>query len=153
MQKLAIFIVIIILVAGGFWYFNQRSTPVVQEITDTNQPLNENIPVNTNQPSEQATSTDQVAGTVKEFTVEGSNFKFSPNMIKVAKGDTVRVTFKNIGGFHDFVLDEFNIRMAQIGDGQQETVEFVANQTGSFEFYCSVGQHRQMGMVGTLIVE
>lgn len=154
MKKLVIFIVVlIILLGGGFWYFNQRTKPVVQDIPNTNQPLNVNTPVNTNQPPEQASSTVEAVGSIKEFTVEGSNFKFAPNEIKVAKGDTVRVIFKNSGGFHDFVLDEFNVKTSQIGDGLQETVEFTADQTGQFEFYCSVGQHRQMGMVGTLIVE
>jgi uncharacterized cupredoxin-like copper-binding protein len=32
-------------------------------------------------------------------------------------------------------------------------VQFVADKTGTFEFYCSVGNHRQMGMVGTLVVQ
>src|SRR3989338_224730 len=46
---------------------------------------------------------------VKEFTVEGSNFKFSLSEMKVKKGDTVKITFKNSGGMHDFKLDEFNV--------------------------------------------
>jgi len=33
------------------------------------------------------------------------------------------------------------------------SVEFVADQEGAFEYYCSVGNHRQQGMKGTLIVE
>ena len=90
---------------------------------------------------------------VKTFTVEGSSFKFSPSNMTVKKGDTVRVTFKNTSGFHDWVLDEFNVRTKQIAAGAEETVEFVADKAGSFEYYCSVGSHRQMGMVGTLIVE
>src|SRR3989344_1215673 len=94
-----------------------------------------------------------VVGAVKEFTVEGSPFKFVPNVINVKKGDTVRVTFKNVTGTHDFVIDEFDVRTNQIGEGEEEEVEFIADKAGTFEYYCSVGNHRAMGMVGKLIVE
>ncbi len=90
---------------------------------------------------------------VVEVTVTGRNMSFDPKEIKVKKGDTVRVTFKNAQGFHDFVIDEFKVKTEQISAGQEEVVEFVADKTGSFEYYCSVGSHRKMGMWGTLIVE
>ena len=90
---------------------------------------------------------------LKEFSITGVPFSFSPNTIKVKKGDFVRIHFTNKSGFHDWVLNEFNIRTAQIPAGSTETVDFVASKAGSFEFYCSVGDHRQKGMVGTFIVE
>lgn len=90
---------------------------------------------------------------VKSFTVVGSNFVFAPSSLKVKKGDTVRITFTSGGGMHDFVLDGFGVKTKQLADGASETVEFAADKTGSFEFYCSVGTHRSMGMVGTLVVE
>jgi len=40
-----------------------------------------------------------------------------------------------------------------VSGGQKTTVQFVANQTGTFEFYCGVGSHRDLGMVGQLIVQ
>ena len=73
--------------------------------------------------------------------------------MKVKIGDTVRVNFRNAGAMpHDFVIDEFNVRTKQIPVGE-ETIEFVADKTGSFEFYCSVGNHRELGMKGTLMIE
>lgn len=90
---------------------------------------------------------------VMEVTVTGRNMSFDPKEIKVKKGQKVRVTFKNAQGFHDFVLDEFNVKTKQISAGQEEVVEFIADKTGTFEYYCSVGSHRQMGMTGKLIVE
>lgn len=93
-------------------------------------------------------------GSVKEFTVEGSNFKFLPATMTVNKGDTVKITFKNTGGFHDFVIDEFKgAKTKQIGANASETIEFVADKAGTFEYYCSVGNHRGMGMKGTLTVK
>lgn len=99
------------------------------------------------------TSTGATSGPVKSFTVEGNNFKFSPATMAVKKGDRVRVTFKNVQGMHDFVIDEFNAKTQRLsGAGETETIEFVADKAGTFEYYCSVGTHRQMGMVGTLSV-
>jgi plastocyanin len=89
---------------------------------------------------------------VKEFTVTGGNFEFTPATMEVKKGDTVRITFVNVEGFHDFVIDEFDVATKQIQGGAEEVVEFVADETGSFEYYCSVGKHREMGMKGTLTV-
>ncbi|MCC2630639.1 MAG: Blue (Type 1) copper protein [Candidatus Paceibacter sp.] len=91
-------------------------------------------------------------GTEKVFTVEGSNFKFSPTTINVKKGDVVKIVFKNTGGFHDFVLPEFNVKTKQGNGPFTEEVTFTASKTGSFEYYCSVGNHRGMGMKGTLTV-
>ncbi|MFA9288639.1 MAG: plastocyanin/azurin family copper-binding protein [Weeksellaceae bacterium] len=99
------------------------------------------------------TMENETEGEVKEFTVKGDEFTFAPNTMTVNKGDTVRITFENTEGFHDLVIDEFDVATAQIQAGASETVEFVADKTGSFEYYCSVGQHRQMGMVGTLTVK
>ncbi|MDD2807916.1 MAG: cupredoxin domain-containing protein [Patescibacteria group bacterium] len=101
---------------------------------------------NTNQAtSEQATE--------KTFTVIGSNFSYDVKEIKVKKGDKVKIIFKNVEGFHDWNLDEFNAHTAKIQGGSQAELEFVVDKTGTFEYYCSVGSHRQMGMVGNLIVE
>lgn len=89
----------------------------------------------------------------KSFTVLGSDFKFSLSEIKVKKGDTVKINFKNIAGTHDWRIDAFNAGTRVLAAGQEETIEFAASKTGRFEYYCSVGTHRQMGMKGLLIVE
>lgn len=89
----------------------------------------------------------------KEFVVMGSNYKFDVSEIKVKNGDTVKITFKNSEGMHDWVIDEFNSRTKVIKGGEMETVMFTVDKTGTFEYYCSVGQHRKNGMVGKLIVE
>jgi plastocyanin len=92
-------------------------------------------------------------GTVKTFTVAAENFSFTLPEIKVKMGDTVKITLENKEGMHDWVIDEFNARTKLLKAGESDTIEFVANKVGSFEYYCSVGSHRQMGMKGNLIVE
>jgi plastocyanin len=97
----------------------------------------------------------------KTFVLTGENFKFMMDGVeapelRVNEGDTVRIEFTSTDGFHDWVVDEFGatprVRSGE-GDGSSTFVEFVADEVGTFEYYCSVGQHRANGMVGNLIVE
>jgi plastocyanin len=90
---------------------------------------------------------------MQTFEVSGVNFAFSTEEIRVKKGDKVKIVFTSESGFHDWVVDEFNAATEQIKAGNTTSVEFVADKTGNFEYYCSVGQHRAQGMVGRLIVE
>lgn len=82
-----------------------------------------------------------------------ANFAFSQSEIRVKKGENIELTLEITQGFHDFVVDEFNARTKQMNVGGKETIEFTANKSGVFEYYCSVGKHREMGMKGKLIVE
>ena len=96
---------------------------------------------------------------MKTFVLTGENFKFKMNgktnpEIRVKEGDKVRIEFSSVGGFHDLVVDEFDAATAQVRDTDGMTsVEFTADKKGTYEYYCSVGQHRQMGMKGMFVVE
>lgn len=89
----------------------------------------------------------------KSFTVIGSNYAYDLEDITVQEGDEVTINFRSNEGTHDFVIDELDVATDTITEGQETSVTFVADQTGTFEFYCSVGNHRAQGMVGTLTVE
>lgn len=91
--------------------------------------------------------------TTLTFDVVGGNYYFTPNIMKVQKGDTVKINFKNNDGFHDFKIDEFSVATSRIKSGEETSVSFVVDKSGTFEYYCSVGTHRLMGMKGTLVVE
>lgn len=91
-------------------------------------------------------------GEVKEFNLEAGSFYFTPNKITVNQGDTVKVTIHNVGGTHDWVIDEFNARTDVTQTGDTASTTFVADKAGTFEFYCSIDSHRAKGMVGTLTV-
>ena len=99
----------------------------------------------------QATNSQFVAN--KTVDVKGANYSFDVKEIRVKLNDKVKINFTNQEGFHDFRIDEFNVATKQIPAGQTETAEFVANKKGTFQYYCSVGQHRANGMWGNLIVE
>lgn len=94
-----------------------------------------------------------VVPSIKEFVVENEGLTFKITEMKVKKGDTVKLTFKVTKGNHDWVVDEFNARTKVMQAGQEETIQFVADKAGTFEYYCSVPGHRIAGMKGNLIVE
>lgn len=149
MSKNIFLIVSLVVILGfGIFYFISKKpvlAPTTEQANQTLQPT----PTVPSLASQSAATNSQI----KEFTVTASNYKFDPVEIKVKKGDRVRVTFKNSAAFHNFVIDELNVKTSVIGSGKVETIEFTADKIGTFEYYCSVGNHRQLGMVGKLIVE
>ena len=54
-------------------------------------------------------------------------------------------------GTHDFNIDEFNVH-ASTPTGKVTPVEFVADKSGEFVYYCSLPGHRENGHWGTLKV-
>jgi|GEM_PF-520658 len=87
------------------------------------------------------------------FTLDSFNFGYSMDEIRVNEGDTVTINLTSSDGFHDWVVDEFGAATEKIQAGGNTSVTFVASEAGTYEYYCSVGNHRAEGMVGTLIVE
>ena len=169
MNNKAIFYVIgaIIIIGGGIYFYQMpASAPAVNNEAANNTTPTNNMPVPdvnikdviVNEEPAAPINTDTPTANlntpkIQTFNVSASNFTFSLKEMRVKKGDTVKVVFTNTSGFHDWVIDEFKTRTPQISAGQTSTVEFVANKTGTFEYYCSVGSHRAMGMKGNLIVE
>jgi len=143
MNKIIISVLVIVVLAGGYVYYNNQKTDEeikVTDIVDTTV-----VDSNTN---------------VKEFTmtswVENKNGKMAPsfslNEMRVKKGDTVRINITNTAGSHDFTLDEFGIKK-DTPLNELVVIEFVADKVGTFEYYCSKYNHRALGQRGNLIVE
>jgi plastocyanin len=153
MKTIVVVLVILVIVVVGGYYLMNNNTGVSQSPSPTVSVSVEPSPTELPISSETVSPSPTAMSQAKEFIVTGTAFKFSPAEIKVKKGDKVKIIFRNNGGTHDWVLDEFNVRTKQLQTGQTETVEFTADKTGTFEYYCSVGTHRQMGMKGKLIVE
>ena len=88
----------------------------------------------------------------REINLEAGSFYYKPDVITVKKGERIFLTLNAVSMMHDFNVDELGIKVAITKSGESNSVEFTANQVGTFEYYCSVGQHRKMGQVGKLIV-
>ena len=152
---IGIVVVVLVLVGGGVWFATQKSstdsmTADVPEVVE---------PTGVMMEEENATNSGDVmeeSGTLVELEVTNTGFKFNPATLTVKEGDTVRITFTSsaaTGIMHDFVIDEFDVATSTLADGESETIEFVASKAGTYEYYCSVGNHREMGMMGSLVVE
>jgi cytochrome c oxidase subunit 2 len=139
------FVVGVLIIAGAAWYFTGRDeNPQSQAQTGTT----------TTQGGGTSTSTGtSTTSSIRSFDVTGENYEFSDKEIRVKRGETVRINFTSQDGFHDLVVEGYDERTPQLSTGQSATIEFVADQTGTFTYYCSVGNHRAMGMEGKLIVE
>lgn len=129
-------VLVVLAIAALFWVMGGQGQSDVTETSTEQEAANEE------------------AGEVHEITIAGGNYYYTVEEIRVKKGDTVKITFSSEEGYHDLSLDEFNVATERYRPGEgEETIEFVADEAGEFEYYCSVGQHRELGQVGKLIVE
>lgn len=163
MSKNALLIIGLLVLAGGVAAFQLTRKPVT-EMTEQTTPTTQVSPTPVTSPAVSPTTDAESMmedGQVKEVgkkdvqvvEIEAGSFYYEPNMIKVKKGQRVQVVIKSVDMMHDFNIDELNVKSEIVKSGETGTVEFVASKVGSFEYYCSVGQHRQNGQVGTIVVE
>lgn len=150
-MKKALFVLIVLVFTTAVLFFWMRSAVLQPSALIDN--ISDNVQLNTTGDDNTKKTVNNNIETAKEFIVTGKNFSFAPNVITVKKGDKVKITFKNNAGFHDFKIDEFGVATKQSKSPSEEILEFTANKIGIFEYYCSVGSHRSMGMKGTLKVE
>lgn len=179
-MKKILTVVLLIIVAGIGLYYSQRSQE--SEDSETNEKGKEAMSPNpspsplpeTPEPSPTPTSPSPSptnpppsvippppppsnppppAPQVKTFNITGHNFAFSTAQIRVSKGDTVKINFQSTEGLHNWTLEGYGVGTQSVNAPGSSSVEFVADKAGTFTYYCSVGNHRQLGMVGTLIVE
>lgn len=113
-----------------------------------------------------------VAPSDGELTVRAFEWGFEPEAIVLQRGQEVRIVFRNEGTIlHDFKIEDALTAdvIASEGtgpltadegelfvgaeDGEEGTLVFVPKAVGTYVFYCTIGNHRQLGMEGTVIVE
>ena len=175
MKKLLV-AALIIIAAGGVYALTRNDTETTQNTNQTNsnpspapvtppheegmgeavEPAPAPTPTPTPGPEpikDDIDDVDVLPPQAKFFNLTGRNFVFSQTEIKVKKGDVIQINFESTDGLHDWVVDEFNARTERVNPGTKTSVEFIANKTGTFEYYCSVSIHRAAGMKGKLIVE
>lgn len=91
---------------------------------------------------------------IKEITITGSEFSFSPAKISVKTGEKIAVRFQNAGKtIHNLEFGFRGITTRTIDSGQSDMIEFTAPIAGVYAFFCSVPGHRERGMEGRLMVQ
>lgn len=138
---------VVIAIAGGLFFVMGNKN---QAGEDSMAPVEEVMTDDTMEESTEGATMED--GDIVSVTMEAGSFYFKPNTISAKLGQTVRVTVNSVSMQHDFVIDELGVKSAVLPSGKSETVEFVASEVGNFEFYCSIGNHKQQGMVGVLTV-
>jgi len=110
MNKIVVVLIIIgLLVVGGFFLFNKPS------------------------PIDKVVST----GETKEFNVKAFQFGFDPTTIEVNLGDKVVITAYSVDVPHGLAIPDFGVNMLLM-DSTPQTIEFLADKKGIFNFFCSV---------------
>jgi len=152
--------IVILVIAGVFLFMQNGKSEQTENTGDKAIPVNEESQEEAMKEDgvKESVVVDENAQMIEEsevrvINVEAGSFYYKPNVMKVKKGETVRIVLKAVSMMHDFNIDELGVKMPIIKDGDTGTVEFVADTIGTFEYYCSVGQHRANGQIGTITVE
>ena len=94
-------------------------------------------------------------GDVKTIDVTASRFQFEPATISVAQGDSVRLRLHSADRSHAFAIKAFRVKALIPNGGETVTVEFIADQAGTFAFtcseYCGAGHSRMKGKLVVLV--
>ena len=98
------------------------------------------------------------------LTVRAFEWGFEPGAIALRQGEEVRIVLVNDGKIpHNWKVEGLEADVIEAGDadelfveaaeGEEGTLVFVPQASGSFTFYCTISDHRQLGMEGPLTVE
>ena len=144
MNKTALGILTVLVVAGGWWFVQSSAdAPVIDSTTPSTESVVPNI-------TDSIQADDLQAETIM---ISGSEFSYDPATFSAKIGQPVTVVYKNIGKYpHDFVIDELSVKSQVINAGETATFKFVPSKSGSFSFYCSLPNHREKGMSGMILV-
>ncbi len=82
-------------------------------------------------------------------TVEAGMFYYSPASLAIEVGDVV--SWDNLDGNHDVVAYDGSFSLAACG-APCTIGEHTFTEAGSYDYYCSVGNHEAQGMVGNVCV-
>jgi len=74
---------------------------------------------------------------VRVIEVKASQFKFQPDPIVVKLGEKVKLVVTSADVTHGLAIGEFKVNLT-IPTQETKTVEFIADQAGSFRVFCSV---------------
>jgi nitrosocyanin len=156
MPMIVVGVVLILAILGfaGMKVLHKSTQPVVDQAMDNHKMTVDATMAPSAAVSASPSSAVKAAETTAEkvITMDAGSFYYSVKSIAVKKGQKVKITMTSKDMMHDFNIDELNVHMPTTKAGETNTIEFTADKAGTFEYYCSVGQHRKMGQVGKITV-
>ncbi|HSD12753.1 MAG TPA: cupredoxin domain-containing protein, partial [Patescibacteria group bacterium] len=89
----------------------------------------------------------------REIRITAHQFTFTPSEVRVKLGEKIRLVAQSTDVTHGLSIPAFNVNLT-LEAGKEATAEFVADQKGTFPFFCNTfcGSGHS-GMRGSLIVE
>jgi|WetSurMetagenome_2_1015567.scaffolds.fasta_scaffold850880_1 cytochrome c oxidase subunit II len=125
---------------------NKNPAVLTQTVSDT-------TPTSNGAVASTSGSVTPASETIKDITIEATNFDFIQTGPAINKGDKVRITFTVTEGRHSLIMSGYNIEFQPLTAGQTESQTFVADKSGTFDYrcnnYCGAGH---MDMVGKFVV-
>ncbi len=86
------------------------------------------------------------------LTLTANQFAFDPPVLRVNRGDRVRLTLQAGDVVHGFYLDGYDLQQ-RVEPGISQEIEFVADRAGKFRYRCSVSCGTlHPFMIGELVV-
>lgn len=141
----------LLVVALAVWALSrgQSAGPALQE-NNVSAPTSTLTPTST--PGSSSDNTMENDSGTKEISITARQWEFTPSTIQVQQGQTIRLVIKNQDVDHGFNVPGLDIDKI-LPAGETTTIEFTADQTGTFPFSCSVncGQGHS-DMTGQIIV-
>ena len=128
-QVVIIAVVVIALIAAGFFFFGSLGNSYSNVVS-----------IDGGNSAENSENT-------RIINVDAQKFEYSPSVIKIKKGEHVKIVINNIDFNHGMVIPSLELSGV-------DSIEFIADEAGTFEFRCPTpcgNGHRDM--VGTLIIE
>lgn len=87
-----------------------------------------------------------------KITITAEGMAFDKDKIELKKGQTYTIELVNKDSVaHDFAVKDLGLQTELADPGQTKSIEFTPQQTGEFEFICTVPGH-EATMNGTVVV-
>ncbi|MBI4919034.1 cupredoxin domain-containing protein [archaeon] len=101
-------------------------------------------------PPVKATST----GPLKEVHIAAFDWGFKQDEAKINKGDHVKLILTSSEGTHGIMIPDLGVSSGKFSPGEEQVVEFDAEQTGTFDYFCNVPCGKgHKSMKGQLVIE
>lgn len=140
MKKASIIVIILVVVVGGYFIFSGTTETTQPDVTES-------------ESSEKDILEEESSVKVNEINISLNEFSFTPSSIQIKEGENIILVVQNTGQFpHDLVIEGLALNTPLLSPGESAVLNFGVPVTGSYTFYCSVGDHQSRGMEGTLEV-
>ncbi len=72
----------------------------------------------------------------KEYNLKLSQYRFTPDTLRVDVGDRVRLNLDSVDATHGFYIDGYGLKTL-VPEKENKTFEFVADRAGAFRMRCA----------------